>query len=275
MNGLERITEDFLERGCISADDARTAQKYFPREAELRKKAEKFISDKKLTYPDLGERLAVTLCAADIAHTRYAEKGISDSIFYDTMSDIGVWTGECRRTGRAASGLENTAWLAHHVRLELFKLGRLQFQPIKRPVILNMGLKCAIKTLKLPAQCLNVHIPRMGKLDENAWRASFYAAPMFFKKYFAAEYSVCVCLSWLLYPGNEKFMGEKSNITKFSAAFDIVGSRRLDGDALYYIFGSRKPDMQKLTPKTSLQKSALEYYKQGGKFGLGFGIKNL
>ena len=68
MNGLERITEDFLERGCISADDARTAQKYFPREAELRKKAEKFISDKKLTYPDLGESMKDGLSDKELLH---------------------------------------------------------------------------------------------------------------------------------------------------------------------------------------------------------------
>ncbi len=100
MNGLEGITEDLLERGCISAEDARVAQKYYSREGEMRKKAQKFIADKKLACPDPGERLAVTLCAAEIARVRYAERGISDSIFYDTMSDIGGWTADCRQAGR-------------------------------------------------------------------------------------------------------------------------------------------------------------------------------
>ena len=275
MNGLKRITEDLFERGCISAEDAATAGKFFFREGEMRKRAQEFIGTKKLTCPDLGERLAITLCAADIAHVRYAEKGISDSIFYDTMSDIGVWTADCRRTGSLVNGLDNTAWLAHHVRLELFKLGRLQFQPIKRPMILNMGLRCALRVQKLPQMCLNVHIPRGGRLDENACKASFYAAPIFFKKYFDKEYSVCTCLSWLLYPGNERFMKKGSNILKFADMFDVIGERKFDGDALKYIFGSPKPDLGKIVPTTSLQKSALEYYKAGGRFGLGFGVKTL
>ena len=241
MNGLEGITEDLLERGCISAEDARVAQKYYSREGEMRKKAQKFIADKKLTCPDPGERLAVTLCAAEIARVRYAERGISDSIFYDTMSDIGVWTADCRRTGSLVNGLDNTAWLAHHVRLELFKLGRLQFQPIKRPVILNMGLACIWKMRKLPDVCLNVHIPRGGRLDEGACKASFYAAPLFFEKYFGKKYTVCTCLSWLLYPDNKLFMKENSNILKFASMFEITGKRKFNPDAMQYIFGSKTP----------------------------------
>ena len=275
MNGLEGITEDLLERGCISAEDARVAQKYYSREGEMRKKAQKFIADKKLACPDPGERLAVTLCAAEIARVRYAERGISDSIFYDTMSDIGVWTADCRRTGSLIGGLDNTAWLAHHVRLELFKLGRLQFQPIKRPVILNMGLACIWKMRKLPDVCLNVHIPRGGRLDEGACKASFYAAPLFFEKYFGKKYTVCTCLSWLLYPDNKLFMKENSNILKFASMFEITGKRKFNPDAMQYIFGSKTPDFQKIVPSTSLQRSALEYYNSGGSFGLGFGIKNL
>ena len=119
MNGLEGITEDLLERGCISAEDARVAQKYYSREGEMRKKAQKFIADKKLTCPDPGERLAVTLCAAEIARVRYAERGISDSIFYDTMSDIGVWTADCRRTKITGCPHENIRPGARKMRFRL------------------------------------------------------------------------------------------------------------------------------------------------------------
>lgn len=161
----------------------------------------------------------------------------------------------------------------HHVRLELFKLGRLQFQPIKRPVILDMG--CALKIARmLPKLCLNVHIPRGGKLDLSACEASLYGAPMFFEKYFRQSYSAFCCLSWLLYPGNKAFMKEKSNILAFSRLFEVIGEKKYDGDALYYIFGARKIDPKSITPLTSLQASALEYYKSGGAFGLGFGVRN-
>lgn len=273
MNGLERITRLLLEGGSISAQDAETARAYFSREREMRAMAEKFVKEKKMPCQSAAEKLAVTLSAADIARVRYAELGIPQDIYFDTMSDIGVWAGQCRAQG--GEGLENTPWLAHHVRLELFKLGRLQFQPIKRPVILNMGLACALRLRKLPEMCLNVHIPRGGRLDRSACEAALYGAPMFFKKYFAAEYTAFFCLSWLLYPGNEKFMDKKSNILAFAKLFDPAGSCKSNGDTLYYLFGSRRIDPEKTQAHTSLQKAALEYYKKGGRFGLGCGVKNL
>lgn len=272
MNTLIRIARDLSERGCISAEDFDAASEFFGREGEMRAKAQKFIGEGRLSGSDLKEKLAVTLCAADIARVRYAERGIPESIFYDTMSDIGVWTAQARRDGEG-EGLSNTPWLLHHVRLELFKLGRLQFQPIKRPIILDMG--CALKTARmLPKLCLNVHIPRGGKLDLSACEASLYGAPMFFEKYFRQSYSAFCCLSWLLYPGNKAFMKEKSNILAFSRLFEVIGEKKYDGDALYYIFGARKIDPESITPQTSLQASALEYYKSGGAFGLGFGVRN-
>lgn len=86
---------------------------------------------------------------------------------------------------------------------------------------------------------------------------------------------MCTCFSWLLYPGNAEFMKKGANISKFAAIFDVIGERKTDADALYYIFGSRKPDMQSFPPLTSLQKSAMEYNKAGGKFKLGFGVKRV
>ena len=69
-------------------------------------------------------------------------------------------------------------------------------------------------------------------------------------------------------------MKEKSNILAFSRLFEVIGEKKYDGDALYYIFGARKIDPKSITPETSLQASALEYYKNGGAFGLGFGVRN-
>ena len=67
--------------------------------------------------------LAVALKAFEFTHKKYEEKGIEDSIFFDTLSDLGIW---CRSNHN--EGLENYNWIRHHVSFKLFKLGRLQFQ---------------------------------------------------------------------------------------------------------------------------------------------------
>ena len=107
MNTLIRIARDLSERGCISEEDFDAASEFFGREGEMRAKAQKFIGEGKFSSSDLKEKLAVTLCAADIARVRYAERGIPESIFYDTMSDIGVWTAQARRGGEG-EGLGHT-----------------------------------------------------------------------------------------------------------------------------------------------------------------------
>ena len=68
-------------------------------------------------------RLAVILECAMRARVEYEKAGIDEKIYYDTMSDIKIW---CENNGNR--GLKNYGWLSNHVRLELFRIGRLQFQ---------------------------------------------------------------------------------------------------------------------------------------------------
>ena len=53
----------------------------------------------------------------------YEKKGIPLSVFYDTMADISVW---CENNDN--KGLKNYNWLKNHLKGELFKVGRLQYQ---------------------------------------------------------------------------------------------------------------------------------------------------
>ncbi len=71
-------------------------------------------------------RLAAALKASEFTFEKYRAKGIDETIFYDTLSDIGIW---CRENDN--KGLKNYQWIKNHVSFELFKLGRLQFQIYK------------------------------------------------------------------------------------------------------------------------------------------------
>lgn len=211
-------------------------------------------------------RLATCLYYAEnYTKMSYLEKGISLDVFYDTMSDIAIW---CANNDN--KGLKNYNWIKNHLKLELFKLGRLQFQMYK----------CKNKTLEydyLPFNygdnLLYVHIPQGEKLIYSKCVDSIKEALEFFKTYFSEfEYDYMFCESWLLYVENYAFMSTSSNILQFQSLFEIVYSEPNDKQAIERIFGKRHLNKNKYPENTTLQKHAKAYMKSGNKLGIGIGV---
>lgn len=210
------------------------------------------------------ERLAVILILAIEAEKNYKEKGISREIYLDTMSDIKIWCGNNGNKGLKAYG-----WLSNHVKTELFRLGRLQFQLYE----------CKNKTLlykKLPfsydEKLIYVHIPQGEKLTTEECIKSFKMAGEFFSTYFPDyNYRYYFCESWLLNEGNKDFMKEDSNILKFASLFTHGYSMKIDEQAIERIFGKRRLFKRNYPENTSLQKSAKAYMLKGGRPGIGIG----
>lgn len=73
-------------------------------------------------------RLAVVLAMLPETHEKYRQLGIEDTVFADTMSDIGIWCANC-----GGGGLHNVHWIKNHLDARLFRLGRLQFQLYRLP----------------------------------------------------------------------------------------------------------------------------------------------
>lgn len=212
--------------------------------------------------------------------TKYKEKGISDSIFYDTMTDIAIWIDDHKqRTGE--TGLYELNWIMHHMNLNIFKLGRLQFQ--KCSYYFSPSYKKNGLSIKLSDKAINMHIPRGEPLNIEKCKESVEAAVKFFKKYYP-EYptNFFMCHSWMLYSKNKDFMSPQSNIIKFSNMFTIVKEDESPSQAYLWIFGKKVSSSKLLSNKkkygnygftdelptdTSLQRSALEYIKKGGVLG--------
>lgn len=209
--------------------------------------------------------LAVILRCAVKVREKYILSGISEEIYFDTMSDIKIWCENCGN-----KGLSNYGWLKNHVSFELFRLGRLQFQIYE----------CKNKTLlynKLPfsygEHLIYVHIPQGEKLLKEKCEESFKAANEFFSKYFPDyEYKFYFSESWLLYDGNKDFMKKDSNILAFSSLFTHCYSVKIDEQAIDRIFGKRRIFKKNYPEKNSLQKSAKEYMLKGGKLGIGISV---
>ncbi len=232
-------------------------------------------------------KLALVYAFLPVVKSRYEQKGISDEVFFDTMSDIDIWINDCRDNLHKV-GLDELNWIQHHMNLDIFKIGRLQFQ--KAICYIPKIYEKNNEKIKLGDKILNVHIPRGEKLDIPECEKSFIEAKKFFAKYFPEfPNNKFMCISWLLYPENNKYMTPNSNIMKFPELFDkVIWKLEEPAGAYRWLFSVRykNKDMMKnkrkngsygftenLPQNSSLQKRAIEYIKNGGSLGEGFGVK--
>lgn len=234
--------------------------------------------------PALGKNPQFKLCLVYVSLpmtlSRYQAAGISENIFWDTMDDIRIWIDDYKSKSNKY-GLDELNWIMLHMTLKIFKLGRLQFQPIK--YYFPKPYKFHGRSVKFGDRVINLHIPRGEKLALEACRDSFKKAESFFSKKFPKyPTDFFVCHSWLLYSKNKLFMKSDSNIVKFADMFDIVCETENPSQAYRWIFGERCDGIKQVRirkkhgsyelPKsidsfTSLQSSAVCYIKNGGTLG--------
>lgn len=230
-------------------------------------------------------KLALVYSFLPTVKRRYDYLGISEEIFFDTMDDIRIWIDDHKsRTGEY--GLYELNWIMHHMNLDIFKIGRLQFQKFK--YYFNTSYKKDDTEFKFGEKILNIHIPRGERLNIDDCEKSISTAKDFFEKHFPNYPSnKFICHSWLLYPQNKDFMKENSNILKFAKLFDIVKTTEHPTQTYLWIFGTKENEKSlienkkkfgkygntdNLPQKTSLQKSAVKYINNGGTFGEGMGV---
>lgn len=200
--------------------------------------------------------------AAD-TYTEYQKRGYPDEVFDQTFYDITIWCRECYRK-HGVYGLDELWWLGQSVKMNLFRLGRLQFEPI----VTEKDMKG--KELVVPAgtKVLNVHIPEGEPLGMEACQASFCRA----EEFFGEEYQAYVCDSWLLSPHLKEILPETSNIIRFQELFEITDVGYPYPQAEQRIFGEVLEDKSQYPQETSLQRKAKEYVLSGRDLGIGAGV---
>lgn len=197
------------------------------------------------------------------AYEEYSIRGISDDIYFDTFSDITVWCENCFRD-IGEYGIKEYNWLWNHLELRLFRLGRLQFEPI----VFDRTLTVNGKVVAKDDLVLNVHIPQGEPLNYEACCNSLKWAERFFR----GVPPIFVCHSWLLYPGLKEILKPDSNIIQFQNMFTVYETDENDRQAEERIFInlSDKPDTY--PENTGLQRNAKAYLISGKKLGVGLGI---
>lgn len=213
--------------------------------------------------------LHMVLCVACLAPLRkiYADLGLQEKyhiyinnlkpLFIDCKEKFGVW------------GLKDVFWNWMFHAWQCVKLGRLHYEPYYH------FSSVAYKGINKGDPVILIHIPSGTPLNMDEVTASLQMAYLHFKSRFQNETVPFITHSWLIYPPymNGVFK-EGGNLQKFIKLFDVIEVNDENFANFSTIFGCPYPgkDLAGMPQQTSLQRNMLEYIKQGGRMGQGYGI---
>lgn len=218
--------------------------------------------------------LAVLLCATEYTYAGYREHGIPEQYYYDMMVDITRWT-ESGRAEFGVPGFSEIGWARNYITMNLFQLGRLQFQFSKVDLRGKLS-KQELKELPIPngSKSLYIHIPKGAPLDREACLDSIRQAKEFFPRYYPDfDFKGFITRSWLLDPRLKELLPESSRILRFQEMFDIIHT---DNDhshaAIRFIWYRSDGNVAEYPEATSLQRTVKQYLINGGELGETFGM---
>lgn len=218
--------------------------------------------------------LAVLLCAAEYTFAGYREHGIPEHYYYDMMADITRWV-ENGRQEYGVPGFSEIEWARNYITMNLFQLGRLQFQFSKVDLRGKLSRQ-ELASLPIPngAKCLYIHISKGEPLDREACLDSIRQAGEFFPRYYPEyDWKGYITRSWLLDPRLKALLPPTSRILQFQELFDIIhiGNDHSQA-AIRFIWYRSGGDVAAYPEETSLQRSVKQYLLSGGTLGETFGM---
>lgn len=254
---LPKQAQEAVNERLLSAEEYQQSKRLFE------KNNQEFFEQWKKKDEHFQWILAFYIQMACEVYKEYQRQGIAEAVFDDTMYDITIWAMECHRK-YGYWGLEEAQWLALSLQGKLFRLGRLQFEPIT----LEKELRGKDRVVKAGTKALNVHIPAGEKMEYEKCLESLRQA----EEFFGSEYEVYVCDSWLLSPKLLEFLSANSNIARFQKLFEIAEVHYKFPQAEQRIFEDVREDKENYPENTTLQKKAKEYICAGGDIGIGIGF---
>lgn len=200
--------------------------------------------------------------------SRYDELGIPEENFWDSMRDLPIWCEDCL-TRYGSPGFKEWGWVGCSLRMEVIRIGRLQFQP--NQLLRDVTWDSAYFPAGTPV--LEVHIPAGEPLNPDAVLASMNQSTTFFKTYFNKQFPLFHCHSWLLCPDLKALVPEDSRIIQFQNLFAVYHTDHEERQAEERVFGHLSDDPRKYPENTSLQKALKRYLLRGNEISMGAGIR--
>ncbi|WP_245601735.1 acyltransferase domain-containing protein [Hamadaea tsunoensis] len=188
------------------------------------------------------------LALVDVVMEYHRDHGISESVSWATLADLGRNLGVDRRMNGEGWPVMQ-AWLTLHARGGLYELGRLQHQRGS----VEIGL----------------HIPDAGPLTPETVDASLDEARAFFPRHFPDEaYTVFSCGSWLLDPQLLEYLPASSNIVKFQQRFELEAYEEPEGidadvEVRRFVFRNLTTPLDQLPRDTVLRRAVIDHLNAG------------
>ncbi|MGF1427570.1 acyltransferase domain-containing protein [Kitasatospora sp. LaBMicrA B282] len=200
----------------------------------------------------------------------HAERRIPAEVTRLTLTDLGR-TMALHRRRYGQGGMLHPYWLAHHVRGELYQLGRLQFQRARLGSRTGLAVAGAGAPYGPGSPCLGVHIPDFcGPLTPAACDRSVAWAREFFTRHFPAEYpadrpTVATCHSWLLDPQLREYLPGDANLIRFQRRFrpGYRPEEPEDTVAVDFVFGDPTLTLTALPRRTTLERAIGDHLRAG------------
>ena len=259
--GIDARTREAVKAIPLPKDEKELRQLFFEQPDQFREYARKMDG---LTV------LRLYLEWASETKRRYDALGIAEEIFWDGMKDLALWCDDYLAK-HSVPGFAEWDWVGGTLRLEIFRIGRLQFAPgaLHEAVVLNG------ENYPAGTPVLEVHIPAGEALDTDAAEAALRRAPQFFETHFQKTYPLFCCHSWLLSPSLRELLAGQSRIIRFQNLFSVCREDDSERQAEERVFGCVRDDANAYEEKTSLQRTLKQALLQGKSVGMGFGVRKI
>ena len=208
------------------------------------------------------------ITCAETLKEHYIEKGISLSVYRDTLLDLRWKMNETYRV-YGIWGVFCGDWFPLHFHMRLFDLGRLEFEISKSEFFYeNKGY-----TLHPKDPLLMVHIPESGSLQYEKALDSYRKAEQFFSAMFGGNRIAFACESWMLDPTMQTLYPE-GNLKIFAKDFHILHSEvHEEEDDRWRIFHMpNDTDIKDYPEDTTLQKNVKQWLLLGNRMKIGTGV---
>ncbi len=213
--------------------------------------------------------LIFVACGSRWLRATYAEEGLSDELFWDTMADIACKAVESH-TVYNEWGLDCILWYDIFFKRDLFWLGRLQYERFKSPM--ETPVTVGGYTIQPGETVYNIHIPSGAPLTRESRMDSYRRAYEFFAAERGDKPLFGCCLSWLLFPANREIFPPHLNMIDFMNDFKIVDEQPNDFHDLWRVFGVPfTGDMAALPRDNTMRRALGAWLDEGNETGYGVG----
>lgn len=191
--------------------------------------------------------------------------GLSPETSRRTLADIGRKMS-VHRKNYGKGGIDAPSWLTHHMRGQLYQLGRLQYERVHLDSRYLEAINGAGIAFAEDDVALSVHITDFsGPLSPSACDASIAQVRPFFDRHFPETPArIAVCISWMLDPQLDEYMSPASNIIQFKNRFRLAYLSGPNNRGIQqFVFGMLDAEIDELPQATSLERAVVGHIVAG------------